>query len=130
MVVENLEQHRNERSSGELKQGHLKEGHEGGGVMAYSFPRRSLGRRSNEPEPINWRRGMYRVWLLVSAAWIMSWIIYLILYGLRAGFQGTGDVLVIPILLFGPPVAMLLFGMAAGWAFRGFNIEESKPTAE
>lgn len=113
------EQQRNDKTAGELDQQN-----EGAAVMPYSFPRRAYGRQTSEPEPLNWRRGMFRVWLLASAAWLMGWIIYLILYGLRAGFRDTGDVLVIPILLFGPPIALLLFGIAAGWAFRGFNIED------
>ena len=54
----------------------------------------------------------------------MGWSIYLIMYGLRRGMTG-GDLAVIPVLLFGPPVALLLFGLAAGWAFRGFKPEES-----
>ena len=44
--------------------------------------------------------------------------IYLAIYGLHGGFKTTGDFLVIPILLFGPPVALLLFGLATGWAIR------------
>ena len=72
---------------------------------------------------VNWRRGLFRVWLLFSAAWLMGWIIYLIMYGLRGGFRTTGDFLEIPVLLFGPPIALLLFGVATGWAFRGFKTE-------
>ena len=34
---------------------------------------------------VNWRRGLLRVWLLLSAAWIMGWAVYLIIYGIRAG---------------------------------------------
>jgi hypothetical protein len=124
MTVENLQQRRNEKATAELKNGP-----QGGAPMPYSFPRRSFGRPTSDPDPINWRRGMFRVWMLLSGAWIMAWVIYLILYGLRAGFTGPGDVIVIPILLLGPPLALLLFGMAAGWAFRGFNVE-NKPTSE
>ena len=60
---------------------------------------------------------------LVSAAWIMAWVIYLIMYGLEAGFKAS-DVLVIPVLLLGPPVALLIFGIGVGWAFRGFIVDE------
>jgi hypothetical protein len=28
------------------------------------------------------------------------------------------------VLLFGPPVALMLFGLVAGWAFRGFKSDE------
>jgi hypothetical protein len=118
MPVVNLQQRRRGKITGESGYGD-----QGADVMPYSFPRRSYGQRNSEPEPINWRRGLFRVWLLLSAAWIMGWIIWLGMYGLRDGFRESGDILVIPILLFGPPIALLLFGMAAGWAFRGFNVE-------
>lgn len=91
----------------------------------YSIPRRPFSTQ-NEPVPINWKRGMFRIWLLLSAAWIMGWIIEFIVYGLQGGFRVVGDVLAIPVLLFGPPVALLLFGIAAGWAFRGFRVDEPK----
>lgn len=74
--------------------------------------------------PINWRRGLWRVWLLVSAAWIMGWIVYLILYGIQGGFHATAEFIAIPVLLIGPPIALLLFGLMAGWAFRGFTPEQ------
>jgi hypothetical protein len=89
----------------------------------YSIPRRSFVPHSSEPTPLNWRRGLFRVWVLAAAAWVMSWLIYLIVDEIRSGFR-TSDMLVVPILLFGPPVALLIFGMAAGWAFRGFKVTE------
>ena len=70
-----------------------------------------------------WRRGMIRIWLVLSAAWIMGWVIYLIMNTAESGFRAS-DLLVIPVLLFGPPVALLLFGAAAGWAFKGFKMDE------
>ena len=75
------------------------------------------------PIRINWRRGKFRVWLLISAAWIMSWVIHLIMYTLEGGFKAS-DFFVIPVLLFGPPLALLIFGVGAGWAFRGFKIDD------
>jgi hypothetical protein len=95
----------------------------------YSVPRRPFTARNEDSIPINWRRGMVRVWILVSAAWIMGWILYLILYSLQGGFKPS-DTLAIPVLLIGPPVALLLFGVAAGWAFRGFRVEEAKKEEE
>jgi hypothetical protein len=94
-------------------------------VPLYSIPRRTVNAQLGEPVPINWRRGLLRVWLLVSAAWIMGWVIYLIMYGLEAGFKAS-DVLVIPVLLLGPPVALLIFGIGVGWAFRGFIVDERR----
>jgi hypothetical protein len=57
----------------------------------------------------------------------MGWIIYLIMQGLQGGFKTTGDFLVIPVLLFGPPIALLIFGLAAGWAVRGFKSVNDPP---
>jgi hypothetical protein len=95
-----------------------------------TVPRPSLDPQNEEPIPINWRRGMLRVWLLVSAAWIMAWVIYLLLlYVLQGGFKETGEFLAVPVVLFGPPIALLLFGLAAGWAFRGFKVDDRPPTA-
>ena len=58
-----------------------------------------------EDAPINWRRGLFRVWLLTSAAWIMSWAIYSILHAMSDGFKTVGDFLSIPVVFFGPPIA-------------------------
>jgi len=93
----------------------------------YSLPRRQFGGQTEEPTPINWRRGMFRIWLLFSAAWMMGWIIHLLMFGIQGGFKTVGDYLAIPILLFGPPIALLVFGLAAAWAFRGFKADDRPP---
>jgi len=90
----------------------------------FGIPRRAANENAEQQSPLNWRRGLFRVWLLASAAWLMGWILYLIMYGLRGGFKTTGDLIVIPVLLFGPPIALLLFGLAARWALLGFKTEE------
>ncbi|HEV3184858.1 MAG TPA: hypothetical protein VGZ49_08245 [Xanthobacteraceae bacterium] len=92
----------------------------------YSIPRRPFSSQNQEPIPVNWRRGMIRVWILLSVAWIMGWVIEFIVIGLQGGFKLPGDFLAVPVLLFGPPVALLLFGIAAGWAFRGFRVDGPK----
>jgi hypothetical protein len=79
--------------------------------------------RKKKDEPINWRRGLFRVWVLFSGAWIMGWTIQLTMFAIRNGVKTTNDVLVIAILLLGPPVALLVFGISAGWAFRGFKAD-------
>lgn len=89
----------------------------------FGIPRQESDQRPNRVTELNWRRGLLRVWLLFSAAWMMGWIVYLVLYGLRSGFQGPGEFFAIPVLLIGPPIALLLFGLVAGWAFRGFKPE-------
>ena len=92
-------------------------------MARYGIPRRSFGVNDNEQELINWRRGLFRVWVLMSVAWLMGWIIYLIMQGIQGGLTTTADLLEVLVLLFGPPVALLIFGVAAGRAFRGFKIE-------
>ena len=69
------------------------------------------------------RRGLFRIWLVLSAGWIMSWVIGLIVGLLEDGFK-TSDFLVIPVLLFAPPIALLIFGLGAGWAVRGFKVDD------
>ncbi len=96
-------------------------------MQPYSIPRRAFTPQAAQPVPINWRRGLFRIWVLVSAAWVMSWIIYLIMFGILGGFKTQGDFFVVPVLLCGPPVALLLFGMATGWAFRGFLPAKQSP---
>jgi hypothetical protein len=85
------------------------------------IPRRASDEQVNKATQVNWRRGLFRVWLLWSAAWIMGWVVYLILVGIKGELQTSRDLLAIPVLLIGPPIALLLFGLAAGWAFRGFK---------
>jgi hypothetical protein len=96
-------------------------------MAPFGIPRRSLSAKDEEILAVNWRRGLFRVWLLFCAAWLMGWIIYLIMQGLQGGFKTTGDFLVIPVLLFGPPIALLIFGLAAGWAVRGFKAVNDPP---
>jgi hypothetical protein len=98
-------------------------------MARFGIPRRASDIKVNEPiKAVNWRRGLIRVWLLLSAAWIMGWAVYLILFAIRVGFQNSSDFLAIPVLLFGPPIALLLFGLAAGWAFRGFKLDDNDST--
>jgi hypothetical protein len=69
--------------------------------------------------PVNWRRGMLRLWVLASSAWLMGWLIYFAIKFL-SGELPTGQLVVAPVVLLGPPLALLLFGLAARWAFQGF----------
>jgi hypothetical protein len=64
------------------------------------------------------------MWILLSTAWIMGWTIQLIMSVLQNGVQTAGDVLVMPVLLLGPPLALLLFGIGAGWTLRGFKVDD------
>jgi hypothetical protein len=83
--------------------------------------RRPWGANDNTAMPINWRRGLFRVWLLLSMAWVLGWAVYLMLYAIQGGFDHGAPILDVPVLLLGPPVALLAFGSAAIWALRGFK---------
>ena len=98
-------------------------------MMLHRGGRRTFLDTKEETTPINWRRGLFRVWLLLSAAWIMGWAIYSILSAMSNGFKTLGDFLSIPVVFFGPPIALLLFGLAAAWAFRGFRMD-AEPSAK
>src|ERR1700730_11629026 len=74
--------------------------------------------------PLNWGRGLFRSWLLISAAWIMAWTIYLILSAIAHALTTTGDFLAIPVVFFGPPIAFLFCGLATRWVIRGFRHDE------
>ena len=90
----------------------------------FGFPRRPPREGLNGGlNPLNWRRGLFRSWVLVSAGWIMSWVIYFVMDGFQGGLSSRGDMAAIPIVLFAPPIALWLFGMAAAWAVRGFDPE-------
>jgi hypothetical protein len=87
------------------------------------IPRHPTDARENEKLRINWHRGLYRTWLLISAAWILAWTIGLILSGIEGKVKTAGDFLEIPVLLFGPPIAVFIVAVAAAWAFRGFRVD-------
>jgi hypothetical protein len=95
-------------------------------MTLYRGGQRTFIETTEEPAPINWRRGLLRVWLLMSAAWIMGWTIYSILHAMSNGFRTIGDLLSIPVVFFGPPIALLLLGIGTVWAFRGFKIEAKR----
>jgi len=86
----------------------------------FGIPNRESGGRIGQIAQVNWQRGLVRVWLLLSSAWVMGWVVYLVVNGIEVGFQSFGDLFAIPVLLIGPPVALFLFGVVARWAFRGF----------
>jgi hypothetical protein len=71
---------------------------------------------------------MFRVWLLISGAWIMGWTVYLAIYGIQGGFKDFDEFLVVPVLLVGPPMALLLFGAMTRWTFKGFATDSDQTT--
>lgn len=88
----------------------------------FGLPRRDSVDLS-ETRSVNWKRGLFRIWILLSAGWIMGWTIHLMLEGAQGSLNTRGDLLEVPILLFAPPIALWLFGLAAAWAIRGFDTE-------
>src|SRR5262245_41095589 len=111
---------RTHRRRGHRLRGRNYNGQEMLAMPRFGIPNRKANKRIREIAQVNWRRGLFRVWLLLSAAWIMGWTVYLILNGIKDGVQRSSDLLAIPVLLVGPPIALLLFGIVAGWALRGF----------
>jgi hypothetical protein len=87
----------------------------------FGIPHRASGNEGRERGALNWRRGLFRVWLLLSAGWIMGWTIYLVMDGIQGGLSTPGDWTTVPIVLFAPPVALGIFGAATIWALRGFT---------
>ena len=43
----------------------------------FGMPRRIVETPASANTRINWRRGFFRIWLLASGAWIMSWVLWL-----------------------------------------------------
>ena len=103
--------------------GEVNDGQELPAMSHFGIPKQNRQQRLRDIAQVNWRRGLFRVWLLFSAAWMMGWIVYLIINGIKDGLQSSGNLLAIPVLLAGPPIALLLFGIVAGWALRGFTSE-------
>jgi hypothetical protein len=69
---------------------------------------------------------LWRLWVLASSAWLLGWGVYLPISALRSGFE-PGDLPAVPMLLFGPPLALLVFGIATSWAFKGFLPDKTAP---
>ena len=89
-------------------------------ISRFSGVRSLHGAKVGEQKPINWRRGLFRLWVLLSGSWMLGWGVYLAIWSIRFGAQSPGDLFAIPVLLLGPPLALLVFGHATAWAMRGF----------
>jgi hypothetical protein len=87
--------------------------------------RKSIG----DSAPLNWRRGLFRLWLLVSVAWILAWGVYSILSAIAHAFMTPEDFLARLVVFFGPPLALLVVGLAARWAIQGFIPDEPVQSA-
>jgi hypothetical protein len=78
---------------------------------------------------INWNRGAFRLWALVSLAWIMGYALYSIISNFEDGLWNAAAIK-IPVALCGPPVALLVIGFGTKWALKGFAPTEGKVPPE
>ena len=53
----------------------------------------------------------------------------MIIEAINGDFGRTVDLFVVPVILFGPPIALLVFGAATRWAFRGFHADDRPSNA-
>jgi hypothetical protein len=86
----------------------------------FGVPHREASREQDQRSPLNWRRGLFRIWLLLSAGWILGWVIYFAIQGMQEGLSTSGEWISVLITLLAPPIAMAIFGAAMIWALRGF----------
>ncbi len=63
---------------------------------------------------------MFRLWVLISIAWILGWVINFAIEFIT-GETTRRDLSAAIIILLGPPVALLLMGIATRWVFLGFS---------
>ena len=82
------------------------------------FPMRGSGNLRNAVS-INWNRGAFRVWVLISLAWIMACALYCTISNLHDGLWKAAAIK-IPVALCGPPAALLVVGLGTKWAVKGF----------
>jgi len=94
--------------------------------MPIGIRRRSMTTDMDSTLRFNWRRGLFRIWLLVSIGWIMGWINYLLIQSLKGQLHGS---VTIPIVLFAPPAALLIFGIGARWTIWGFRLGKHSATS-
>jgi hypothetical protein len=69
-------------------------------------------------EPMNLRRGLFRLWLLVAVLWAGSWALIIRQNSLASREMDASFNL---WLVCGPPVAIFALGYALLWTFRGFR---------
>lgn len=78
---------------------------------------------------LNWNRGAFRLWALVSLAWIMGYALYCTISNLHDG-PWEAAAIKIPVALCGPPMALLVMGIGTKWAIKGFAPTEGKVPPE
>jgi hypothetical protein len=66
---------------------------------------------------MNWKRGLFRIWLAFSALWVSGSL------GVAA-YYGIGSISEFVKSLLFPPVALLFIGLLVRWILRGFSNEK------
>ncbi len=67
---------------------------------------------------MGWRRGFFRLWLVVSGLWVLTFGVLLINLG------STNWLLSVTAMV-GVPIVVFIIGWLLGWVFKGF--QRSKP---
>jgi len=78
---------------------------------------------------MNWKRGLFRTWLVGTAIWIAA-VIYMVVASWPVDLdtsrftpQVRAHVLLASEWALGPPIAVLIAGLVLGWILRGFRLE-------
>jgi hypothetical protein len=71
---------------------------------------RAFDRERKKLAPINRRRGLFRLWILVSGVWIMGWLIYFVIQLMADNWSGR-DLLTVPVVL------LSLWALRRNWNF-------------
>ncbi len=61
---------------------------------------------------MNWKRGLIRMWLLLSVLWAVFWIALML-------FVGNGSAVLVAVAMV--PFALFLLGYGVLWIGRGFR---------
>ena len=88
-----------------------------------------MSNRLRNATSINLNRGAFRLWALVSLAWIMGYALYCTISNLHDG-PWEAAAIKIPVALCGPPAALLVLGVGTKWAIKGFAPTEGKVPPE
>ena len=76
---------------------------------------------------MNWRRGLFRGWVVLSIAWVVVYVVVFIreLNSLPGGYLWADVDIVFVLLLMGvfagPPFGVFLVGLLLVWVFLGFR---------
>jgi hypothetical protein len=70
---------------------------------------------------MQWRRGLTRLWLVLSGAWLGFWFFLLLVFG---DFQHEPDLIgsqITALFVFGPPLLLAGLMTAGAWTIKGFK---------